>query len=120
MRSRILGALLLVFSVGLTASAQNSTQDQIQALKDSLSPDQQESILQGVLGKGNTSGKKTDQKLKTPETVYPTTQESNKKKETFDGRILRQLDEDPELRNEDTVMIELTSLEGTSSFPGLI
>jgi polysaccharide biosynthesis/export protein len=103
--------LLLVFSVGLTASAQNSPQDQIQALKDSLSPDQQESILQGVLGKGSTSGKKTDQKLKTPETVYPTTQESNKKKETFDGRILRQFDEDPELRADDTVMIEMTSLE---------
>src|SRR5580658_1151442 len=89
MRSRFLWALLLVFSVGLTASAQNSATDQIQALKDSLSPDQQDSILQGVLGKGNQNGKKTDQKLKTPDTVLPKGDEKNKKKETFDGRILR-------------------------------
>ena len=60
MRSRLLGALLVMLSVGLTASAQ--TQDQLQALKDTLSPDSQSSILQGVLGKGDGTGKKTDNK----------------------------------------------------------
>ena len=115
MRSRFLGALLLAVSLGLTASAQNnSAQDQLQALKDSLSSDQQDSILQNFLGgKGNASGKKVDQKLKTPDTIQPKGQadETAKKKSTYDGRILRQSDEDPELRPDDSVMIELNSLE---------
>jgi len=108
MRNRFLGALLAMMSVGLTASAQTS--DTLQALKDSLSPDAQSSILQDVLGKGGESGKKTDQKLKTPETVLQSTEllESTKKGKTLDGRTLRRLLEDPELRPDDTVMIEMT------------
>jgi hypothetical protein len=107
MRNRFFWALLLGFSLILSASGQNSPMDQVQALKDSLSGDQQDSILQNVLGKGNTNGKKTDQKLKTPETVYPKSGEEDKakKKETFDERILRQSEEDPELRPDDTVML---------------
>ena len=113
MRSRLLGALLVMLSVGLTASAQ--TQDQLQALKDTLSPDSQSSILQGVLGKGDGTGKKTDNKLKTPETVLPNTEESKdfirRNQKTRDGRILRQYDEDPELRKDDTVTVEMIPLE---------
>ncbi len=116
MRSRFLPVLLLLaLALGLTASAQNSSStDQIQALKDSLSGDQQDSILQNFLGgKGGTNGKKSDQKLKNPETILPKmeTKVILPRKETYDGRILRQGDEDPELRAEDTVMIELTTLD---------
>jgi len=71
MRGRYLGALLVLLSVGLAASAQTPTADQLQALKDSLPSDQLDTLLQSVLGKGSASGKKVDQKLKTPETVQP-------------------------------------------------
>ncbi len=107
MLGRIFAALLIVVSIGLTASAQTS--DQLQALKDSLSPDAQGSILQEVLGKGSGSGKKTDSKLKTPETVQSTESlDMAKKGRTLDGRTLRRLLEDPELRADDTVLIEMT------------
>src|SRR5271155_4253214 len=113
MRNKFFWALPLVFSLALSASGQNSPMDQVQALKDSIPQDQQDSILQGILGKGSTSGKKTDQKLKTPETINqkPGQEEKGKKKETFDERVLRQNEEDPELRPDDTVMLELTPLE---------
>jgi polysaccharide biosynthesis/export protein len=108
MRTRFLGVLLLVLSIGLTASAQTPTPDQLQALKD-LTPDQQNAILQGI--KGNGTGKKTDPRLKTPETVHPSPESMDNARKTRDGRILRQSDEDPELRADDSVMVELTSLE---------
>ncbi len=122
MRSRSLGALLVLLSVGLTASAQNQGDDDtIQALKDSMSQDQQGSVLQGILGKGNGTNKKTDQKLNTPETVQPKTNQSTdlfekgRRDKTRDGRILRQLGEDPELRADDSVLIEMTSVEDMCS-----
>ena len=108
MRTRFLGVLLLVLSMGLAASAQTPTPDQLQALKD-LSPDQQNAILQGI--KGNGTGKKTDPKLKTPETVLPSPDLLDNARKTRDGRILRQSDEDPELRPDDSVMVEMISLE---------
>jgi polysaccharide biosynthesis/export protein len=108
MRTRFLGTLLLALSMGLAASAQTPTADQLQALKD-LSPDQQNAILQGI--KGNGTGKKTDPRLKTPETVRQSTDLSDNAKKTRDGRILRLSDEDPELRADDTVVIEMTSLD---------
>src|SRR5579863_3618989 len=116
MRSRLLGAVLVLLSIGLTASAQNQNEDPVQALKDSLSPDQQNSILQGVLGKGTGTSKKTDSKLSTPETVQSKTSRAQdlldeKQGKTRDGRILRQLNEDPELRADDTVLIDLTPLD---------
>jgi polysaccharide export outer membrane protein len=98
--------------MGLAASAQTPTPDQLQALKD-LTPDQQNAILQGI--KGNGTGKTTDSKLKTPETVRPPTDLSENAKKTRDGRILRQFDEDPELRANDTVMIEITSVDDICS-----
>jgi polysaccharide biosynthesis/export protein len=118
MRSKILGAAALILSIGLASSAKTQTQDTLQALKDSLSPDQQSSIMQSVLGnKGDGTGKKTDKKLDTPETLMEKTNDEKKpvhqikKVETYDGRILRQTDEDPELRPDDTVIIDLTQIE---------
>jgi hypothetical protein len=118
----LLGLLLLCFSFGLTASAQTS--DQIQSLKDSLSSDQQDSLLQGVLGnKGNGTNTKSDKKLQTPETVKPRSEEmkdfTKPQEKTRDGRILRQFDEDPELRPDDTVMIEMTPVEDICNRYGL-
>jgi polysaccharide biosynthesis/export protein len=112
MRTRFFGVLLVTLSLGFAASAQTPTADQLQALKDSLSPDQQNSILQGLgNGTGNGSGKKADPKLKTPETVRQSTDVSDKAMKTRDGRILRQSDEDPELRPDDSVMVEMTPVE---------
>jgi polysaccharide export outer membrane protein len=114
MRSSCLGAALVLVSIGLASSALSQNDDPVQALKDSLTQDQQSSILQGVLGKGSAT-KKTDSKLSTPETVQSKTlQEEERLKEknqkTRDGRILRQLNEDPELRADDTVLIDLAAL----------
>src|SRR5277367_777290 len=112
MRTRFLGVLPLVLSMGLAASAQTPTPDQLQALKD-LTPDQQSAILQGI--KGNGTGTKTDPRLKTPETVRPSPDLLDNARKTRDGRILRQSDEDPELRADDSVTVELTSLEDMCS-----
>ena len=69
MRFRSLTALFAL-SISMAASSQSQNTDPLQALKDSLSPDQQGGILQQMLGgKGGASGKKTDTKLDTPETV---------------------------------------------------
>jgi polysaccharide biosynthesis/export protein len=116
MRSSWLGAALVLLSLALSSSVRSQTDDTIQALKDSISPDQQNSILQGVLGKGNGSDKKTDQKLNTPETVQQKNNQeqqllNEKKEKTRDGRILRQSNEDPELRGDDTVLIDVTFLD---------
>jgi polysaccharide export outer membrane protein len=127
MRSRFSLAPILILSVGLASSARTQTSDTLQALKDSLSPDQQTSILQNVLGgKGDGTGKKSDKPLESPETVLPKADDTRdqthriKKQETFDGRVLRQMDEDPELRADDTVLIELTPIDtgGNSNGPG--
>jgi polysaccharide export outer membrane protein len=114
---RLLGAGLVFLSIGVSSSVRSQSTDTIQALKDSLSPDQQNSILQNLLGKGNGTGTKTDKKLNTPESVQPSSDQSNKdlldklrKNKTMDGRILRQFDEDPELRADDTILIEMRSL----------
>jgi polysaccharide biosynthesis/export protein len=117
--NRSLGALLLLaaLTIGLGGSAQsqNSADDPIQALKDSLSGDQGSSLLQSVLGgKGDTS-KKTDSKLETPDTMKkgerPDRETKPRYQMTPDGRILRQRGEDPELRADDTVLIDLTSID---------
>jgi polysaccharide export outer membrane protein len=108
---------LVFLSLSLTASVHGQTEDPIQTLKNSLSQDQQSSILQGIVGKGSGTGKKTDQKLSTPETVQSkrdqTTDllEKENKEKTRDERILRQTNEDPELRADDTVLIDIKSLD---------
>ena len=118
MRTRALVALAALLSISLAGSTQSQNTDTLQALKNSLSPDQQGSILQEVLGgKGGASGKKTDPKLDSPETVrrkngdQPDLFDKDKFQKTRDGRTLRQMDEDPELRASDTVLIELISLD---------
>ena len=45
MRIRSLGAILVALSIASAASSQNQTSDTLQTLKNSLSPDQQSSIL---------------------------------------------------------------------------
>ena len=111
---RFLAAATTSLVLSLAASAQNPTSEQIQALKDGLTPEQQQALLQGTLGNG--TGKKTDKKLSTPNTVQPKTPKTDK---TMDGRILRQSDEDPELRADDAVLIELKSLDEVCSRYGL-
>ena len=111
----ILGASLLIVSASLTASAQSD--DPLQAIKDSLSGQGGQDnggLLQGVLGNGSQNGtKKTDKKLENPETVYPPTNQDYTERniKTRDGRILRQFNEDPELRPDDSVMIEIRSID---------
>jgi polysaccharide export outer membrane protein len=124
MRIRSLSAILVALSIASVASSQSQTSDTLQSLKNSLSPDQQSSILQDVLGgKGSGTGKKTDAKLDTPETVRRKngTQtdffDKEKYQKTPDGRILRQSDEDPELRPNDTVLIEMISSDDLCNNP---
>ncbi|MGA2399132.1 MAG: SLBB domain-containing protein [Steroidobacteraceae bacterium] len=112
MRRSRLGLLALLISLGFGASAQNNP-DPLQALKDSMSSEDQQSLLQGVLGNQGTSDKK-DTKLKTPETVQPKPDQKDiieKTIKTREGRVLRQSYEDPELRADDTVMLDLRSID---------
>ena len=113
---RLLGAATILMSIGAAAGAQTPTQDPLNALK-SLTPDQQQSLLQSVLGNGDDTTKKTDSKLKNPETVEQRNdrlggleKESDKGK-TFDGHTLRKSDEDPEIRAGDSILIDLTPVE---------
>ena len=123
---RSLGAIFVLLSLALAGSAPGQNQDPIQALKDTLTGGSsgQGGVLQNILGNGKGTKKQTDDKLNTPETIQPKTEESDqyenfKKDKTRDGRILRQFDEDPELRKDDSVLIEMTrsnSLSAKGSF----
>ncbi len=116
MRFKFSGVTLLAILLGAAAFAQTPTSDQLNALKN-LPPDQQQSLLQQVLGKTDTSGRKTDQKLDMPETVQQKSDESSDmldsfdKDKTKDGRTLRIPNEDPELRANDNILIDLTPIE---------
>ncbi len=116
MRSRLFATSLVLLSMCLGASAQSPTADQLNALK-STPQDQQNALIQSVLGKGDGTGTKTDPRLNTPQTVQPktdqTTDQEGKypKDKTRDGRKLRISDEDPELRADDTVLIDLTPFD---------
>ena len=114
MRFRPLGALVAALALGVAASTHGQNADTLQSLKNNLSPDQQGSILQDVLGgKNSGSSKKTDPKLDTPETVRRKNRGQGKllgtEEKTLDGRILRQSDENPELRADDSVLVELVA-----------
>ena len=110
MRNSVFWAFVIAFTAILTASAQ-TTSDPLQSLKDTLGNGQQ-SILQDVLGNPQ-NGKKSDKKLDTPETVRPPEQKDITEKDikTRDGRKLRQINEDPELRPDDSVMIEIRRVD---------
>ena len=118
MQSKSLGLTLILLLFGTFAVAQSQTSDPISALKN-MSPDQQDSLLQSVLGKSDGTGTKKDPKLNTPDTMQMRNgqmtdmQGKSIVKKTADGRILRMPDEDPELRADDTVLIDLTPLEFT-------
>src|SRR6267378_2687866 len=115
MRFKFSGFTLVAILVAAVAVAQTPTADQLNALKN-MPKDQQDALIQSVLGKGDT-GTKTDSKLSTPETVQPKNDRSNellnqlKKGKTLDNRTLRQSDEDPELRADDIVLIDLTPID---------
>ena len=113
MRNKVRGVFAVIFFAALTASAQTS--DPVQALKDTLGGDQQGGVLQDILGgQGQNSDKKTDKKLESPESVQPIPNQKDitqKDIKTRDGRTLRQQNEDPELRAEDSVMVELRPVD---------
>ena len=117
MKNRSIAAFLGLTLLGLVATAQTLTQDQINSLKN-LPQDQQDSLLQSVTGgsgRGN-SGVKSDPKLSTPQSVRPKNEQTPDqnglypKDKSSDGHPLRMADEDPELRADDTVLIDLTPL----------
>jgi polysaccharide export outer membrane protein len=115
---RSLSAAITLVLVGVLAGAQTPapTQDQLNIFKN-LPQDQQDSLLQSVLGKGDGANKKSDSQLESPETVEKKndrTGETTKdlpNDKTKDGRTLRKSDENPELRAYDSVLIDLTPVE---------
>lgn len=117
MKFKILAAFLVIASVGVALAQTNPSSDQLNVLKD-LPSDAQNSLLESVLGKSNGTGTKTDPKLSTPETVRSRSDSTNllnsygkNKGKTIDGRVLRQPDEDPELRAGDIVLIDLIPVD---------
>ena len=104
---------VLLISLGTLAGAQTPTPDQLDAFK-SLPPDQQQALIQSLLGNGEGGTvKKADSKLSTPETIQRDDrlgdlEKGSKKDKTLDGHALRSPDEDPELRAGDSVLIDLT------------
>lgn len=117
MRFHPFALLLATVLCALSAAvAQTPTADQMSVLKN-LPPDQQQQLLQSVLGaKGDGTGKKTDPSLQMPETVIQKNALQDQydkyvKDKTVDGRPLRLPDEDPELRPGDTVLIDLITIE---------
>jgi protein involved in polysaccharide export with SLBB domain len=112
-------ALLLVAMCAMPVVAQTPTADQLSVLKN-LPADQQQQLLQGVMGgKGDGSGKKIDPMLQTPDTVRQKDERLDQydryiKDKTVDGRPLRLQDEDPEIRADDTVLIDLVPIERRS------
>jgi polysaccharide export outer membrane protein len=119
---RLAGSLrtaIVLLLIGMVAGAQTPTptQEQLNIFKN-LPQDQQDALMQSVLGgKGDGTNKKTDSRLNAPETVERKndrtgeTQRETKNDKTIDGRTLRRSDEDPELRADDTVLIDLTPIE---------
>ena len=120
MSRRVLAVAFTLLCLQITASAQTPSADQLNALKN-LPQDQQDALLQSLAGKGNGTVTKTDPRLSTPQTVQPKTDESTDllgkypKTKTSDGRALRDAGENPELRADDTVLIDLTPLVRTDN-----
>jgi protein involved in polysaccharide export with SLBB domain len=113
-----LGAAIFLIFIGAFAGAQSpsSTPDPLSLLKN-LTPEQQDALMQSVLGKGDGTNKKSDSQLNTPETVQKKNDRTGgmdtqtDRNKTLDGRMLRRLDENPELRAGDYVLIDLTPVE---------
>jgi protein involved in polysaccharide export with SLBB domain len=114
------GAALTLILMSSVSRAQTPTQDQLDALKN-LPQDQQTQLLQSILGNGSSATgttNKGDSRLSMPESVRPTLEdgETLRARKTADGRTLRQPNEDPELRADDSVMLELTPIEEIDCF----
>ena len=69
MKPKSLIAYLFVLLLSAAAIAQTS--DQLDALKQNLTPEEQQAILQGATGQGTGSTTKTDPRLNVPQTVLP-------------------------------------------------
>src|SRR5580698_5583297 len=101
MQFKSIGLALVLLVAGTIAGAQTSTStsDPMSALKN-LSSDQQDSLLQSVLGKTDGTGRKVDPKLAEPDSQLKNSQLTDAQgkpivRKTADGRILRIPDEDP-------------------------
>ena len=110
-------ALTLIGAVVVAQTPTAPTQDQLNIFK-SLPQDQQDALMQSLLGgKGDATSKKSDSQLDSPETVQKKNDRTGQRQQeetndkTKDGRTLRKSDEDPELRADDTVLIDLTPIE---------
>lgn len=108
-------AFFLALTTGpTTAQVPTPTPEQLSVFKN-LPPDQQQELIQSVLGggKGDGTNRKTDPKLdmgddqKNGRSRLQQDQTDNEDK-TADGRVLRRSHEDPELRAYDSVLIDLT------------
>jgi polysaccharide export outer membrane protein len=114
--AKFLSAASFLIFIGVLAGAQTPTQDPLNALKN-LTQEQQDALLQSVLGKSDTTNRKSDSQLNAPETVERKndrtggSEKETKNDKTIDGHTLRKLDEDPELRADDYVLIDLTPVE---------
>ena len=118
--ARSLGVAIALILIGAVVEAQtpSPTQDQLNIFRN-LPQDQQDALMQSVLGgKGDSTNKKSDSQLESPETVQKKNDRTGQRQQdkinnekTVDGRTLRNLDEDPELRADDTVLIDLTPVE---------
>src|ERR1700722_10269402 len=117
--AKFLSATITLILIGAVVGAQTPvpTQDQLNIFK-SLPQDQQDALMQSVLGgKGDATNKKSDSQLDSPETVQKKNDRTGQRQQeeindkTKDGRTLRKSDEDPELRADDTVLIDLTPIE---------
>jgi polysaccharide biosynthesis/export protein len=91
------------------ATAQSPTPEQLNQLKN-LPADQQQELLQSVLEKNDGTVRKTEPKLDMPNTIEgnPDRSREREKDTTKDGHVLRRLNENPELRAFDSVLIDLT------------
>jgi len=112
------GAAIALIFIVTAAGGQTPapSQDQLNIFK-SLTQEQQDALMQSVLGKGDGTNKKRDSELESPETVEKRNDRTGssgsetKNDKTVDGRTLRKSDEDPELRADDYVLIDLTPAE---------
>ena len=113
MRSRLLKIFVVLLMVGSIVPVHSQQSEDLQSLKDTLSNGDQGSVLQDVLGKEGGNTKKTDKKLQTPDTIRQQNDKDIIEKDikTREGRILRQLNENPEIRADDTVLIDMRRVD---------
>jgi polysaccharide export outer membrane protein len=116
MRTKIAAVFSGWLLTGLVALAQTPTQEQLNALKN-LPQDQQDAAMQSLTGtKGDGTGKKSDPRLDTPETLRPDSdalaaKHKEERNKTIDGHHLRIEDENPELRADDSILIDLRPID---------